>query len=194
MANSDLVQRLQAVFRRRYDDLDNYGSQPSSKCSACSEMTYHDTYDDMWGECSTCLKIMVGLSIIYLLYVIIKRSGFLKKCFYGESLLDNVPTKVMGMGLQHITGKEYMASKKACLFVHAEWCGHCKEAMPKVTEMAAGMKGVEFFAVQEPQNSPELNITAFPMFILFREGKEVDRIVGADLPKLKTSLADLVAS
>ena len=95
MANNDLVQRLQAVFRQRYNDIDNFDSQPSSQCSACSEMTTYHNYDDMWGECSTCLKIVVGLSIIYLLYVIIKRSGIIKACFYVDELLDDKPPVAM---------------------------------------------------------------------------------------------------
>jgi thiol-disulfide isomerase/thioredoxin len=192
MGSNDLVQRLQAVFRQKYQDLDSYGVlSPSSQCSACSAMTGYEK--NMWGDCSACLKLGLFLGIIYMIYLLIQRSGMIK-CTYGEmNILDDNVVATGTTGLQHITGKEYMNSAKACLFVHASWCGHCKDAMPTITDMATQGSGVDFFALEEPNQGPELNISAFPVFILFSMGKEVDRIVGADIPKLKQSLASLSA-
>jgi thioredoxin len=65
----------------------------------------------------------------------------------------------------------------------AEWCGPCKRIAPTVESIAEKYQGrakVVKLNVDENDNSPiSFGIKGIPTLILFRDGKEVERIVGA---------------
>lgn len=64
----------------------------------------------------------------------------------------------------------------------AEWCGPCKALGPKLEEIAGEMKNRVIIAkinVDENPNSPaKYGVRGIPTMILFKDGKEVDQIVG----------------
>lgn len=65
---------------------------------------------------------------------------------------------------------------------HAAWCGPCRMIAPIVEQLAGMVKGkakiakVDIDQAQEVTNS--LQITSVPTLILFKDGKEVKRVVG----------------
>jgi thioredoxin 1 len=65
----------------------------------------------------------------------------------------------------------------------AEWCGPCKRIAPTVESIAEKYQGrakVVKLNVDENGNRPvSLGIKGIPTLILFRDGKEVERVVGA---------------
>jgi len=72
----------------------------------------------------------------------------------------------------------------------ADWCGPCRVIAPIVEELAADFDGranivkVDVEAAQA--TAGKLGITSIPTLILFKNGKEVDRIIGVkDKPTLK---------
>lgn len=64
----------------------------------------------------------------------------------------------------------------------AEWCGPCKAIGPKLEEIANEMGGKVMIAkvnVDENPDSPaKYGVRGIPTLILFKDGKEVDQIVG----------------
>lgn len=64
----------------------------------------------------------------------------------------------------------------------SEWCHYCKKMFPLVEKIAEEYKDkIEafFVDVSEEQNlAAKYNILSIPVTILFKEGKEADRIVG----------------
>jgi thioredoxin 1 len=64
----------------------------------------------------------------------------------------------------------------------AEWCGPCKALGPKLEEIAGELNGKVKIAkinVDENPNSPaKYGVRGIPTMILFKNGKEVDQIVG----------------
>lgn len=64
----------------------------------------------------------------------------------------------------------------------AEWCGPCKAIGPKLEEIASEMGGKITIAkvnVDENPDSPaKYGVRGIPTLILFKNGKEVDQIVG----------------
>ena len=69
---------------------------------------------------------------------------------------------------------------------YADWCGPCKIMNPVLEEMEKNFQGkIEFQKVDveaDEQLAGQYDIRSIPTFILVKEGKEVDRRMGA-MPK-----------
>ncbi len=80
----------------------------------------------------------------------------------------------------------------------AEWCGPCKVIAPELAKMAAELAGkVNFYKVdvdEEEDLSAREAIRAMPTIKIYQNGKLVETIVGANLPKLQEIVSWLVAS
>ena len=75
-------------------------------------------------------------------------------------------------------------AKKGFLLVDfwAEWCGPCKRLAPIFEEVSHQFKGKCEFAkmnVEENTEASQFGISSIPCLILFKDGVEKDRMVGA---------------
>ena len=65
----------------------------------------------------------------------------------------------------------------------AEWCGPCKRIVPIIKAVANEMSGrLKFITINVDNNQEiafEYQVMSIPTLIFVKEGKEVDRIVGA---------------
>ena len=64
----------------------------------------------------------------------------------------------------------------------AEWCGPCQSMHPVFTRLSRKFKKIRFARLNIDQNrdvAEKLGIQAIPIFIMFKEGNPVDRVVGA---------------
>src|SRR5438067_32264 len=70
----------------------------------------------------------------------------------------------------------------------AEWCGPCRMVAPVLEEIATEQDGKLKIAKLDVDANPRMaqkyNVLGIPAMILFKDGKEVDRIVGY-MPKPK---------
>ena len=65
---------------------------------------------------------------------------------------------------------------------YAEWCMPCLMMAPIIDELSETMKEVKFVKINTEDNealSMKNKISSIPCFIVFKEGKEVGRIIGA---------------
>jgi thioredoxin 1 len=69
---------------------------------------------------------------------------------------------------------------------YADWCQPCKMLAPIIDELAAELKGKVVFAKinvdQNPRAAMQYQAMSIPTLVLFKNGKPVDRMVGA-MPK-----------
>jgi len=64
----------------------------------------------------------------------------------------------------------------------AEWCGPCRAMHPVFTRLARKFKKIRFARLNIDKNrdiATKLGIQAIPIFIMFKNGKPIDRLVGA---------------
>lgn len=61
----------------------------------------------------------------------------------------------------------------------ADWCGPCKAMNPVVEEVSEIVDVVKINADENSGLTAEYGLRSIPTFILFEDGKELNRIVGA---------------
>ena len=64
----------------------------------------------------------------------------------------------------------------------AEWCTPCRAMHPVFTRMARKFKKIRFARINIDQNkeiATRLGIQSIPIFIMFKDGNPVDKVVGA---------------
>ncbi len=65
---------------------------------------------------------------------------------------------------------------------HANWCGPCRMLAPVLEEVAKNIKGKAHIGKvdidNEQKTAAQFQITSVPTMILFKNGKEVNRLIG----------------
>ena len=78
--------------------------------------------------------------------------------------------------------QEAISSGLTLVDYFAEWCGPCRMLAPVLEEVAENMKGklvVAKLDIDSAQKTTQtFEVTSVPTLILFKDGKEVERIVG----------------
>lgn len=77
---------------------------------------------------------------------------------------------------------------------YADWCGPCRMMTPIMDELAKEMQGKVKIAKLDIETAQKVtsnfNVTSIPTIILFKDGSEIDRVVGVrDKDFLKKILA-----
>ncbi len=65
---------------------------------------------------------------------------------------------------------------------YADWCHPCQMIAPEIEALASSLEGVVVAKLnvdENQQTAREYGVMSIPTLILFKEGKEVDRIIGA---------------
>jgi thioredoxin 1 len=65
---------------------------------------------------------------------------------------------------------------------YAEWCGPCQMMKPIFAELERQYQDKVKFTVidvdKEPQRSSEMYVLSIPTYVIMKDGKEVDRLIG----------------
>ncbi|CAI7576929.1 unnamed protein product [Penicillium pancosmium] len=92
--------------------------------------------------------------------------------------------------------KALVHSGAAVVDFYATWCGPCRAVAPKVGELSEKYQNVRFVQVDVDKLrgvASEFNVTAMPTFVLMKDGKEVQRIRGADIRALEAGIQAISA-
>lgn len=64
---------------------------------------------------------------------------------------------------------------------YADWCGPCQLMKPVFEKLSTEFPKVSFFKVnvdKNPDSPIEYDVRSIPTFVLLKDGKEIDRLVG----------------
>ncbi len=76
----------------------------------------------------------------------------------------------------------------------ATWCGPCKAIAPFFNSLKEKYPSIKFFKLDIDENQEmarKYKIESIPSFILFKDGLEKDRLVGANKVKLEAMVSSL---
>lgn len=111
--------------------------------------------------------------------------GFLTA--FGLCWLGNIIKKFFFMATvftQENFDQEVLGSKGVALVdFFAQWCGPCQMMSPTIDELAQEFEGKAVIGKVDVDKSPELagqyGVMSIPTIVIFRDGKEVNKIIGA---------------
>ena len=92
------------------------------------------------------------------------------------------------MAVEHLKSDSfdaYVAEGVVLVDFWAEWCGPCRMLGPIFEELSGEMEGVKFAKVDITASedlAKKFGVQSIPTIILLKDGKEVDRMMGA-VPK-----------
>ncbi|XVF02300.1 hypothetical protein REPUB_Repub04eG0163800 [Reevesia pubescens] len=72
-----------------------------------------------------------------------------------------------------------------------KWCGPCKSMEPTIEEYATKYADVQFIKIDVDMLADvagEFKVEAMPTFVIVKQGKEIDRIVGARKAELQKKI------
>lgn len=88
-----------------------------------------------------------------------------------------------------------IASGVTLVDFYADWCGPCRMIAPIIEELAGELQDQASIAKLDIESAQKttsnFNVTSIPTLILFKDGNEVERIVGV---KDKDSLKSLITA
>jgi thioredoxin 1 len=95
------------------------------------------------------------------------------------------------MSVKTLYGKNFeefvSQSSMAVVDFYADWCMPCRIMAPRMEELSGEMDNVAFAKLNVDESNDiaqRFGVTSIPTIIIFKEGKQVDEIVGA-VPKEK---------
>lgn len=87
--------------------------------------------------------------------------------------------------IKHFTDGEFQSQIKSGVTLvdfHANWCGPCRTLAPVLEQVAKDVKGKATIGKididNEQKTAAQFQITSVPTMILFKNGKEVGRLIG----------------
>lgn len=114
--------------------------------------------------------------------------------FKNISLILIAGCSAVVAGVDHLKAtKDLKGSGVEVVKVYTEWCGFCKMIKADYEKLAqefANVHFVEILADNAKDFTREHNISGFPTFVIMKDGKKVDTVVGANIEGLKRKVAE----
>ncbi|CAH9125261.1 unnamed protein product [Cuscuta epithymum] len=105
------------------------------------------------------------------------------------------PSRVIVFESSHAWKQHFNAAKELNKLMvvdfTASWCGPCKFMAPFIDTMASKYTDVNFIKIdvdEVKEAAEEYGVTAMPTFVFIKQGKVVDKVVGANKGELEEKI------
>jgi thioredoxin 1 len=88
------------------------------------------------------------------------------------------------MAVQEVNSNDFdekISKGKSLVDYHGLWCAPCKVIAPIIEELSTEIKDIKFYKLdvdKSPDVASQYEVMGIPTLILFKDGKEIKRIVG----------------
>ena len=100
--------------------------------------------------------------------------------------------------IENINEINNIENKLIAIRIYADWCNLCKKMLPRILTLEKEFSDVKFISVeigQVPEIVKYFNVGSLPMFVLLKDGTEVERINGmALIGPMRKVFRELLAS
>jgi len=76
--------------------------------------------------------------------------------------------------------------------VFADWCQPCKRIAPEFAKLSYSVPNATFYKVDVGLVPSDFQVTALPTFLMCKNGRVVDRYIGADIKRLMVKIENLM--
>jgi thiol-disulfide isomerase/thioredoxin len=88
----------------------------------------------------------------------------------------------------------FRQNKVVVIYLYTKWCGPCKGFAPLFEELATSLqKDSRVVCAKVDAETNWIPVTSVPTIMFFVQGKEVHRVIGADIGSVRATLAQLFA-
>ncbi|KAL8656821.1 MAG: hypothetical protein Q9226_002537 [Calogaya cf. arnoldii] len=103
-----------------------------------------------------------------------------------------------GTGVHNLTSKadfDVAVADKSLMIIDcmATWCAPCKTIAPELIKLSNTHTAARFYKLdveEVPDVAADLGVRAMPTFCIFKDGKQIDEVVGAHVEALEAKVKD----
>lgn len=106
---------------------------------------------------------------------------------------QHIPEAIEIQSVEH--KQQLISTNRVCVIdISGSWCGPCKAIAPRYNQLAQQYTAIGrcVLAKEDVDKGFSPNVRGVPTFQIFKEGRLVNTIVGADISKVEENLIDLL--